>query len=142
MGAAAVSLARAAILACPGHWRPHTLARQLRVDVADLEAELATLPDLARGWAGELWLPESTPTRQRYHVQRRVDQVLARHAGEALTRQELAGLLGCAPGHALRLARERGAVCVGEPGVRHARWRLPCRRTRRGEDARRDDGIT
>jgi AraC-like DNA-binding protein len=120
------ALARAAILACPGHWTPATLSRQLRVDVAELEPALASMQGLQRGeWRGELSLPAAPPRGPRYRPYDAYLAALRRLAGHHLTLGELAGALECSPRHAASVAARHGARCAAVPGTRGALWRVP-----------------
>lgn len=117
---------RAAILACPGHWTPATLARQLRVDAARLEPVLATLPGLVRDtWRGTLTLPAERRPRSRYRQSSDYAAVLRRHLGCAYPLADWAGLLEIRPRHARDVLLRHGATCDATAGSRLAVWVMP-----------------
>lgn len=126
--------ARAAILACPDHWSPATLSRQLRVDVAELEPALATLRGLQRdAWRGVLSLPAPRrrrrravapvpprPTEERVALVRRLLE-----AGPLSSRQVSDALDGLSPGRTYTVLRRAGAEIVHQEPGRSTLWGLP-----------------
>lgn len=125
--------ARAAILACPGHWTPATLARQLRVDVAELEPALATLRGLQRDtWRGVLSLPKPRRPRRPLVVvpPRPADERVALvrrllEPGPLTSRQVSEALDGLSAPRTYVLLRKAGAQIVHQEAGRTTLWGLP-----------------